>query len=361
MKQDMLYENVIKPLLFRMDPEDAHNFVHRLLRSSAPILQTLPYRYEADNLRINLFGKTLANPIGLAAGFDKNAHLVEVLKWLGFGFAEIGSITARATAGNPRPRLFRLPDDEALINRLGLNGDGAEAVAARLRLAKPSLPLSVNIAKTHDPSISGDKAVEDILISFNAVKDMDLLYVALNASCPNTREGCMKEKEELHAVLTEMQKINQRRLPLLIKVSPDSSDQLVEDILELGERCRLSGYICGNTTIDRQNLMTPTFLLEKIGHGGLSGKPLKPLALRMCRRFAQAKQASQVVIAVGGIASGADAFEFIEAGATAIELYTGLIYKGPGIVRQMCEELSWLLDKNGISLNERASAPLQGY
>jgi len=359
MMRDSFYEDLLRPLLFRLDPEDAHNLVHSLLHTFGGVLPALPYRYAGSDLKTEIAGRTVPNPIGLAAGFDKNAELTELLGYLGFGFAEVGSITARRSPGNPRPRLFRLPEDQALINRLGLNGEGADAVARRLKSAHPSLPIAVNIAKTHDPAISGDKAVEDLVYSFNAVKNLDVIYVALNASCPNTREGCMKEKAELSAVVGEIQKLNDRRIPLFIKVSPDSSDQLAEDLAEIGTTFGVAGYVCGNTTTSRESLKTDSNRLVAVGNGGLSGTPLKSLALSTVRKFAKRKTSQQQIIAVGGVSNGADAYQFIRAGATAIELYTRLVFGGPSVAKYICAELSELLLKDGLSLKAATGADLK--
>lgn len=359
MKRDTLYEDLLRPLLFTLEPEDAHELIHGMMRKFGGVLSTFPYRYLGTDLRTTIAGRTFDNPVGLAAGFDKNANLINMLRHLGFGFAEVGSVTARPSPGNPRPRLFRLPDDHALINRLGLNGEGAEAVANRLSVTKASLPIAVNIAKTHDPAIAGDAAVEDILASFRAVRNLDLSYVALNASCPNTREGCMKEKRELSVVLSEMQKLNERKTPIFVKVSPDSSDELLNDIVQVAGECGLSGYICGNTTLSRESLKTSADKLAVMGNGGLSGPPLRDLALKACQKIARLKTRDQQVIAVGGIQRGEDAYRFIRGGASAIELYTGLIYVGPSLPRRICEELSDLLRRDEITLEQAVGADLK--
>lgn len=349
-QRDTLYEDWIRPLLFQLDPEDAHNLVHKLLHVFGKILPSLPYKYVGSNLNTSIGNASVANPFGLAAGFDKNAELLPYLGALGFGFAEVGSITARPSQGNPRPRLFRLPADRALINRLGLNGQGADVVAARLESTKTSLPFGINIAKTHDPAIAGAKAVEDIVYSFNKIRNLPAAYVALNASCPNTREGCIEEKKVLEDVLREMQKLNEKRLPIFIKVSPDSSDQLINDIVDVARSNDLAGYICGNTTVSRDSLRTPRSELDAIGPGGLSGPPLMNLALATTRKFARLKARNQVIISCGGISSGEDAYTFIRSGATAIELYTALVYFGPTLITRMSEELATLLARDGLSL-----------
>lgn len=352
MSRDSFYEDLLRPLLFAIDPEDAHDLVHNLLHMFGWALRSLPYRYTENDLQTKVGLKTFKNPVGLAAGFDKNARLVDVLGLLGFGFAEVGSITGRASDGNPHPRLFRLPEDHALINRMGLNGDGADAVASRLRASAPSLPLSINIAKTNDPSITGDAAVEDIVHSFTAIRGIDVAYVALNASCPNTKEGCLKEKNYLEDIFTELQKVNSDRVPIFVKVSPDSTNQLLQDIVELANKHKLAGFICGNTTTSREGLKTSADRLSQVGAGGMSGEPLRSLALDLCRRVARMKSKTQQIIGVGGINSGATAYEFIRAGASAVEVYTALIYSGPSLCRQICIELSALLKRDGLRMSE---------
>lgn len=358
-QRDKFYEDMIRPLLFCLDPEEAHNLVHKLLRMFAGALPSLPYRYEGKDLETQIGNAVVSNPIGLAAGFDKNADLIPVLGYLGFGFAEVGSITAKRSEGNPRPRLFRLPQDRALINRLGLNGEGADIVSARIRASQASLPIGINIAKTHDPCIAGDAAVEDILYSFKCVRDLKPAYVALNASCPNTREGCIQEKQLLQDVLSEMQKLNDAKLPLLIKVSPDSTDELLKDIVDVAGKNKIAGFVCGNTTVRRDNLRTPKSELDAAGAGGLSGPPLRKLALEMTRKLARLKEKQQVIIAVGGIGSGEDAYMFIRNGATAVEIYTALIYFGPTLIRRMCFELSGLLKRDGLTLKQAIGADLK--
>lgn len=340
-----MYESIVRPALFKMDPESAHDLAHKL----APLLALSPFRFEfkAANLETKLSGTALKNPVGLAAGFDKNGRLVEFADRLGFGFVEVGSVCAQATQGNPKPRLFRLPDDDAVINRLGLNGEGAEAVAARLAKAKFALPTGLNIAKTNLPEIQGDRAIEDVVTSFEHVKQLPLAYVAFNASCPNTHEGILNERQQLSDIMREVQNKNSARLPILVKMSPDSSDELIADIVEIAAQNNLAGFICGNTSTSREGLRTNATCITEIGNGGLSGKPLKPRALSLVRRVANMKQPNQQIIACGGISSGLDAYEFIEAGATALQLYTALVYHGPTVVSRINRELSQLINQRG--------------
>jgi len=354
MSDNFLYEKLLRPWLFQLDPEAAHALAHKLAGSARPLLPLLfgGLNYPGDDLKVNLAGVELANPVGLAAGFDKNGALVHVLGQLGFGFAEIGSVTARPSGGNPRPRLFRLPDDDCLVNRLGLNGDGADVVAERLLESRFSLPVGLNIAKTNDPLIQGDQAIADLLYTFKKVRELPVSYVTVNASCPNTREGRLEEKRELAIVFAEMQKDNPGKVPLFVKLSPDSSPELLEDIVESAIGQGLAGYVCGNTTLSRSNLRTATDAVARAGQGGLSGRPLRPLALELCRRVCKLKSPTQQIIGVGGVSSGQDAYDFMGAGASAVQLYTGLVYKGPALPRRMCEELSALLKRDGLRLDE---------
>ena len=355
-----IYHWLVRPLLFQLDPETAHHAAHvaaRALAPAWPILSGL-LTFRSPELQTTMAGTPLANPVGLAAGFDKNGTLVEVLGYFGFGYAEIGSVTARASQGNPRPRLFRLPDDQALVNRMGLNGDGAAVIAKRLAASRFSLPVGLNIAKTNDPEIRGDKAIQDFLTSFSHVRDLPISYITVNASCPNTREGRLAEKEELSAVFAEMQKENRRGLPIFVKLSPDSPDELLGDIAEAAHRFGLAGFVCGNTTTARPSLKTPPAEAERIGAGGLSGPPLKELALNLCRRVYRLKGKDQAIIAVGGIGSGADAYEFILNGAAAVQLYTALVYRGPRLPRIICAELVQLLARDGLTLAQAVGAAL---
>jgi dihydroorotate dehydrogenase len=358
MARDLLYSNVVRPLLFRMDSEDAHRFIHETARQYGalwPLLSGI-YQYRGADLASQFAGVSLANPVGLAAGFDKNGDLVEMLGHVGFGFAEIGSVTAQARSGNPKPRLFRLLDDLALINRLGLNGEGADHIASKLKTSKFSLPVGLNIAKTNDPAIVGDAAVEDMLYTFCQVKDLPIAYVTVNASCPNTHEGIVSEVNILTKLFALMQAENDHRLPIFVKLSPDGSEQLTRDIVATATEHGLAGYVCGNTSTSRSGLSTPPAMIQEMGNGGLSGPPLKRLALALCRLVYKLKAPTQVIIGCGGITSGDDAYEFIRAGASVVQLYTGLVYEGPTLPKMINEELSARLRKDGLTLSQAIGA-----
>lgn len=354
------YERSLKPILFKLDPEQAHTFAHTgmpwlnlLIECGLVSLPPMP-----DNLRMAFLGSEMRNPIGLAAGFDKNGTLLNHLNFMGFGFAEVGSITARASIGNPRPRLFRLPGDQAIINFMGLNGDGASAVSERLKFAEPSIPYSINIAKTNDPSISGERAVEDILTSFKAVKNLPAFYIAINVSCPNTQEEISSLGRELASILDEVEKENQNDIPILIKLSPDSDDKLLDELLSVTARPSVAGYICGNTSMNRSGLLRSGEELNSINKGGMSGAPLKSLALNLVHRVEARKDKDKIIVACGGIGSGADAYEFIAGGASAFQIYSSLIYQGPLLPYVIAGELSLILERHGQSLEEAVGSKL---
>ena len=337
-----------------MNAEDAHNLIHATMRNLSfawPLLAP-NFTYKGDDLVSDLFGKRLANPVGLAAGFDKNGSLVDLLGYLGFGFAEVGSVTAQAKEGNPKPRLFRLEQDNAVINRMGLNGEGAEAVAEKLKSKHFSLPIGLNIAKTNDESIVGDAAIEDILHSFKRIKDLPISYVAINGSCPNTKEGITTEAAHMQKIFTEINKLNNANLPILTKLSPDSSAELVAEMVGAASACGLSGFICGNTSTSRENLSTEATRLQAIGNGGLSGAPLRAKALQLCRAVQRTKHREQIIIGCGGVASGQDAYALISAGASFVQIYTGLVYQGPDLPLRICTELAQILKNKGQTLSE---------
>ncbi len=360
-----VYERLIRPLLFKMDPERAHRLVNSLVPQMwwlGPALK-LSCHYENKVLKTEFAGHTFHNPIGLAAGFDKNATMGPLLDTLGFGFVEIGSISGRPCTGFPTPRLFRLVDDQALINRMGLNNHGAKTIAARIKAKAWKTPLGVNVVKTNDPSIVGDLAVEDLLISFLAIRDLPLAYITINASCPNTHAGIAKETNEIEIAISEMQRQNRKKIPILLKLSPDASDQLLNRIMEVGSALEVAGYVCGNSSTSRSNLKTSIARLAQIGNGGLTGPPLRELAYQLCQRVARLKNPNQSLIACGGITSGEDAYRFLEAGAAAVQLYTAMVYQGPGLPALMKRQLAAILESKGtcvLDLINRNQAQLIG-
>lgn len=335
----MLYEQLVKPLLFRLDPEQAHNLLFRNLKrlqQSQRFLQ-LTRQFIAQKkgsekkIARHSSGLFFPNPTGLAAGFDKNAAIIPALTAAGFGFLEIGSITARPHAGNPKPRMFRLPEDRALINRMGLNNNGAARIMQQLRRYHYSspIPLGVNIAKTPLNYSSTQESIQDYVISYNeAIKGSD--YITLNISCPNTGDGKSFEDPALfEALLQAVKPVRSSGIPLFIKFSSDTSDVRLAELLEIAEAHEVNGYVAVNTSNSRVGLKSDAEKIRQIGRGGLSGKPLVEKAQSRIRIIRSQTRSERTLISVGGIMSPADALQRLEAGADLIQLYTGLVYEGP--------------------------------
>lgn len=341
-----VYKSLVKPLLFTLDAERAHHLVFDNLRRAArvpgtPALLRSLYDFQHPGLAREVFGLKFPNPVGLAAGFDKNAALTDELATLGFGFVEIGTVTPRPQPGNPQPRLFRLPQDEALVNRMGFNNDGAAVVAARLaRRRNRQLIIGGNIGKNKDTP--NEQAADDYVAGFEALAEQ-VDYFVVNVSSPNTpglRQ--LQEKKPLIELLQQVQQRNQARAvprPLLLKIAPDLTDPQLDDILEIARETRLSGLVATNTTISRDNLNTESNYVASLGVGGLSGKPLRARATEVIRYLHRKSDGSLPIIGAGGIHSAADAQEKLAAGATLIQLYTGFIYEGPALVRRINQAL----------------------
>jgi len=337
-----VYKSFIKPLLFKLDAERAHHFVFNNLKRAAAVPGTHAllrglYDYQHPSLAREVFGLKFPNPVGLAAGLDKNAVLTDELANLGFGFVEIGTVTPRSQPGNPQPRLFRLPQDGALLNRMGFNNDGAAAVAARLaRRQNRQLIIGGNIGKNKDTP--NEQAGDDYVAAFEALAEV-VDYFVVNVSSPNTpglRE--LQDKKPLIKLLQQVQERNQARpqpRPLLLKIAPDLTDAQLDDILEIARETKLSGLVATNTTISRTGLATPAATVAGYGAGGLSGRPLRVRATEVVAYLHQKSQGGLPIIGAGGIHSAADALEKLAAGATLVQLYTGFVYEGPGLVRQI--------------------------
>jgi dihydroorotate dehydrogenase len=360
----MLYRSILRPVLFRLPPETAHELALRAVKlsSKAKWLRGRAARKFncATGVGIERFGLKFKNPIGLAAGFDKNAEAAEGLAALGFGFIEVGTVTHLAQPGNPRPRLFRLPQDRALINRQGFNNHGAAALAAQLAVHRPDCVLGINIGKSRVVPI--EEAIDDYLSSFELIyKHAD--YVVVNVSSPNTpnlRE--LQKPDALRALLDALQQRNRelarqhgraQSLPLLVKIAPDLEMRDVESIVEVALQAELSGIIATNTTTGRDGLLTPAKSVAAFGAGGLSGAPLRARSTEMIAILHRLTSGRLSIIGVGGIFSAADAWEKICAGASLIQLYTGFIYEGVRIVREINEGLEEIMRGHGFrSLDE---------
>jgi dihydroorotate dehydrogenase len=338
--------SLLRDLLFNFDAEAVHHFSMNCLRqvNHFQFFQKLlekNFRFEDVSLHKQVFGLPFRNPIGLGAGFDKNAVYLKELQTIGFGFVEIGTVTPLPQTGNDKPRLFRLPKDKAIINRMGFNNNGVKAVAARLRATKRNMIVGGNIGK--NKATANEDAWKDYEICMNELFDC-VDYFVVNVSSPNTaglRE--LQEKSSLKKILSRLQHINQGRMntkPLLLKIAPDLTVGQLDDIIELAEEVKLNGIVATNTTIGRENLRTDTATVDKIGMGGLSGKPLKEKSTQIVQYICKQTNNRLPVIASGGIFSAADAQEKFEAGASLVQIWTGFIYEGPEIVKNMCRQLA---------------------
>ncbi len=349
---------LLRPLLFRLDAEAAHGWgvrAARLGQRADPVVRRLFPRADA-RLAQAVWGLDFDSPVGLAAGFDKNAELVRFWAGLGLGFAEVGSVSALPSDGNARPRSFRLPADHAIVNRMGLNNHGAAVVAERLAgTPRPArFVVGVNVAKTHSPEILGDAGVEDFRQSVRALMP-HADYLALNVSCPNTAEG--KTFEDAAALDALLAAVGQERgasaPPLLVKLSPPPAsgvdatavDELVEICLARG----VDGFITSNTASDRDGLATPRGEVDRIGNGGLSGRPLAARAESLVRHLYKTTDGAVPIVGVGGVDSAQAAYSRIRAGATLVQVYTGLVYQGPGLVGRIHRGLVERLDRDGLA------------
>ncbi|MCC5933377.1 MAG: quinone-dependent dihydroorotate dehydrogenase [Candidatus Cyclonatronum sp.] len=338
----MIYPALVRPLLFRMDAENAHEFVFNRLKKwqhSEAFLEFIRSQLcvKNDRLRVQTSGLTFPNPVGLAAGFDKNGELIPALTACGFGFLEIGSVTAEPSVGNRRPRMFRLPDDRALINRMGLNNKGAAAVAAGLPVkGSRAVPLGINIAKTPNLHTTTEGGIFDYVRSYQALAPL-ADYTTINISCPNTGDGKSFESPELFLRL--LQAIEEVRLPgtpLFVKFSADTPDKDLSKLLVIAEEAGVEGYVAVNTSVKRTGLNTCAEQINRIGAGGLSGRPLSETALNRIAFIRGRTASGKTLISVGGIDSAEEAHQRLRAGADLVQIYTGLVYEGPQLPGKIC-------------------------
>ena len=340
-----MYKVVLKPVFFLFPPETIHHIVFKLIKffckiPGIPAILKRCYTIKDKRLERKLFGLTFPNPVGLAAGFDKDAKLFDELGYFGFGFIEIGTLTPKAQPGNEKPRMFRLPKDEALINRMGFNNGGANAAVERLRNRKTSILIGGNIGK--NKVTPNEEAVLDYEKCFHElVNHVD--YFVVNVSSPNTPNlRALQEKEPLTKLLNRVKELNSNEKqprPILLKIAPDLSNEQLDDIISIMKDTKIDGLIATNTTIDRSNLKTDKTKVEAMGAGGLSGKPLTKRSTEVIKYLSDKSCRSFPIIAVGGIHTGADAIEKLNAGASLVQIYTGFIYEGPGIVKRINKEL----------------------
>lgn len=341
----------IRSLLFLFPPEAVHYFAMNTLGIGCDVgflkkIISKSFTVEDEKLAKEVFGLHFKNPVGLGAGFDKNALYLEELEALGFGFVEVGTVTPKPQPGNDLPRLFRLPKDKALINRMGFNNDGAEIVAKRLqnwklKTGNSNLIVGGNIGK--NKVTANEDAWRDYETCFKVLFD-HADYFVVNVSSPNTPGlRALQEKDSLKKILENLQNINtakERSKPLLLKIAPDLTKEQLDDIIELAFEIKLDGLVATNTTISRENLKTKPVIIQKIGAGGLSGKPLMERSTEVLQYIMQQTQHKIPVIASGGIFTGADAEEKLDAGAALVQVWTGFIYEGPAIVKNICKYLS---------------------
>jgi len=342
----MIYP-LVKNTLFLFPPETAHRISMNGLHaaSSLPFLKhwiAHQFQYPSTRLKKTIMGLEFPNPVGLGAGFDKNAEHLDVLALLGFGFIEIGTVTPLAQAGNPAPRLFRLPDQKALINRMGFNNDGVEKIAARLkdRKSKEHAPLIIggNIGK--NKVTENEDAWKDYCINFKGLEEV-VDYFVVNVSSPNTPGlRALQEKEALRKIFAELQGLNKNNKPILLKIAPDLELSALDDIIALTQEVKIDGLVSSNTTLDRSLLNQANQIkAEKIGAGGLSGQPLLHKSNEVLRYLYKGINGSIPIIASGGILTGADAQSKINAGADLVQVWSGFIYEGPSMVKKICQAL----------------------
>lgn len=332
---------LVRSILFQFDPEKIHYKTVGMIRFLLKIpgmkgLWNNMYRVKNDRLKREVFGITFENPVGLAAGFDKNASMYNDLAYCGFGFIEVGTVTPKGQPGNEKPRLFRLKEDEAIINRMGFNNDGVTNAVENLKKRKTKLIIGGNIGK--NKVTPNESATEDYISTFNALFDY-VDYFVVNVSSPNTPNlRALQEKEPLTQLLQTLQDLNAKketRKPILLKIAPDLTNEQLNDIIEIVKDTELDGVIATNTTISREGLKTSEERVKEIGAGGLSGKPVRSRSTEVIRYLSETSNKAFPIIGVGGIHSAADALEKIEAGADLVQLYTGFIYEGPRLVKEI--------------------------
>ena len=336
---------LIRSILFLFPPEFSHKFTFKFIKFffKIPLIKSIEksrYVINNNNLERNLFGLKFSNPVGLAAGFDKNAELINEIDAFGFSFIEIGTVTPEPQFGNEKPRLFRLKKDKALINRMGFNNDGLQKIIKRLRKKKTKIIVGGNIGKNKITPI--EDSVQDYKKTFNQLFEY-VDYFVLNVSSPNTpklRE--LQKKEKLEVLISSVQLINQSKVlpkPVLIKISPDLNNSELDSIIELVKKYKIYGIVATNSTNKRVNLKTKENLVRKIGPGGLTGQPIKNKSTDVIKYIHQKSSGTIPIIGVGGINSVEDAIEKIDAGASLIQLYTGFIYEGPLLVKKINQEI----------------------
>ncbi len=342
-----MYKSIIRPILFKLfSPETIHHIVVSMLKflrhvPGAKSMLAKMFTIKHPALEREVFGITFSNPVGLAAGFDKNADVFDMLEPLGFGHIEVGAVTPKAQRGNPRPRLFRLPADKALINRMGFNNKGVDRAAKFLKKLPHDSVIGVNLGK--NTLTSNDDAAKDYLKVFRLLYDYTDYFV-VNVSCPNVANlGKLQSSEFLTGIIEGMvdfRKGQNQYRPILLKISPDLTDAQIDETIDVMKKCNLDGIVATNTTTNRSTIVnTNKELVERIGNGGLSGAPLTKRAIEVIRYVHQKTSGKYPIIGVGGIMSEDDAIAMLDAGASLIQVYTGFIYNGPSFVKNICQKI----------------------
>ncbi len=336
---------LIRKILFKFDAERVHVWAMNRLNFAYNIpafryLMHVRYFVDEPSLSQELWGLTFPNPVGLAAGFDKSAMSINALAVLGFGHIEVGTLTPRSQTGNPKPRLFRLPIDRALVNRMGFNNRGAASAAPRIKRKKEQVIVGGNIGKNRDTPL--EQAILDYELCFDHLyKAVD--YFVVNVSSPNTPGlRSLQDRGPLTQILNRLMEMNNampKQKPILLKIAPDLTDGQLDDIVDIVKETRIHGIVATNTTVSRDGLYTPAKKLAKIGQGGVSGQPLKERATEVVRYIHERSNGQIPIIAVGGIFTAEDALEKLNAGASLVQVYTGFIYEGPSIAKKICEGL----------------------
>jgi dihydroorotate dehydrogenase len=358
------YKKLVRPLLFAQDAERAHDFTMRILARASRdefICNAIGKFFSAPELPVELFGLKFSNPIGLAAGMDKFAAAVPVWEKLGFGFCELGGVTWHAQSGNPAPRMFRAISQEAIVNRMGFNNPGAEVFAQKLSDWKksgrwPKHPVGINLGKSKITPL--EKAAEDYANSFRALRELADFFV-VNVSSPNTpglRQ--LQDKSALDEILVAIQEQNKIRKPILIKIAPDLSFEAIDEIIELASSRQIAGIVATNTTIGRPQTDNPSSQKIYSETGGLSGRPLRERSTEIIRHIFKQTNGKLPIIGVGGIFSADYAWEKIAAGASLVQIYTGLVFEGPGIAKEIVAGLVRRTNGAGAAAFQQAAAPV---
>ncbi len=342
-----MYKKFIRPILFRGNAESVHNSLILLGRvlafSRMSRILRKNFVFKNKKLKNKVMGIEFDNPIGLAAGFDKNAYLVDFMPDIGFGFLEIGSVTAEACAGNPKPRLHRLVKDRGIIVNYGLANQGAIKVCERLKNKKFRVPVGISIAKTNDPSIKGEESINDYLRSFKIMREIGN-YTTINISCPNAGDGrSFEDSVLLESLLKKINKIrNQKKI--LLKVSPDINIKNLDKILNLSEKYKINGFVVSNLSKNREGLSNDSNLKYP---GGISGQHTREKSNNLIKYIFRKTKGKFVIVGCGGVFNGADAYEKIKYGASLIQMITGMIFEGPGVIKKINKELVELIKKDG--------------